>query len=84
MASSRINNIFQRFKVLKNNKRSLNSLFQLISEYVYNRKYDGQDIPNAGIFADEDIYDNTAQRANGIMARGSPLWIPRTILKYPV
>jgi hypothetical protein len=68
MASSRINNIFQRFKVLKNNKRSLNSLFQLISEYVYNRKYDGQDIPNAGIFADEDIYDNTAQRANGIMA----------------
>lgn len=68
MASSRINNIFQRFKVLKNNKRSLQSLFQLISEYVYNRKYDGQDIPNAGIFADEDIYDNTAQRANGIMA----------------
>lgn len=68
MASSRINNIFQRFKVLKNNKRSLKSLFQLISEYVYNRKYDGQDIPNAGIFADEDIYDNTAQRANGIMA----------------
>lgn len=68
MASSRINNIFQRFKVLKNNKRSLISLFKLISEYVYNRKYDGQDIPNAGIFADEDIYDNTAQRANGIMA----------------
>lgn len=68
MANSRINNIFQRFKVLKNNKRSLKSLFQLISEYVYNRKYDGQDIPNAGIFADEDIYDNTAQRANGIMA----------------
>lgn len=68
MASSRINNIFQRFKVLKNNKQSLTSLFQLISEYVYNRKYDGQDIPNAGIFADEDIYDNTAQRANGIMA----------------
>ena len=68
MDRSRINNIFQRFKVLKNNKRSLNSLFQLISEYVYNRKYDGQDIPNAGIFADEDIYDNTAQRANGIMA----------------
>ena len=68
MASSRINNIFQRFKVLKNNKQSLKSLFQLISEYVYNRKYDGQDIPNAGIFADEDIYDNTAQRANGIMA----------------
>lgn len=68
MASSRINNIFQRFKVLKNNKRSLTSLFKLISEYVYNRKYDGQDIPNAGIFADEDIYDNTAQRANGIMA----------------
>jgi hypothetical protein len=68
MASSRINNIFQRFKVLKNNKRSLKSLFQLISEYVYNRKYDEQDIPNAGIFADEDIYDNTAQRANGIMA----------------
>ena len=68
MASSRINNIFQRFKVLKNNKRSLLSLFKLISEYVYNRKYDGQDIPNAGIFADEDIYDNTAQRANGIMA----------------
>ena len=68
MASSRINNIFQRFKVLKNNKRSLNSLFQLISEYVYNRKYDGQDIPNAGIFADEDIYDNTAQRSNVIMA----------------
>ena len=68
MASSRINNIFQRFKVLKNNKRSLTSLFQLISEYVYNRKYDGYDIPNSGIFADEDIYDNTAQRANGIMA----------------
>lgn len=68
MASSRINNIFQRFKVLKNNKQSLTSLFQLISEYVYNRKYDGHDIPNSGIFADEDIYDNTAQRANGIMA----------------
>lgn len=68
MANSRIDNIFQRFKVLKNNKQSLRSLYSLISEYVYNRKYDGHDIPNSGIFADEDIYDNTAQRANGIMA----------------
>lgn len=68
MAGSRINNIFQRFKVLKNNKQSLTSLFSLISEYVYNRKYDRYGVPNSGIFADGDIYDNTAQRANGIMA----------------
>lgn len=68
MAGSRINNVFQRFKVLKNNKQSLTSLFSLISEYVYNRKYDRYGVPNSGIFADGDIYDNTAQRANGIMA----------------
>lgn len=69
MASSRINNIFQRFKVLKRNKQSLKSLYSLISEYVYNREYDNnKEVPNSGIFADEDIYDNTAQRANGIMA----------------
>lgn len=69
MASSRINNIFQRFKVLKRNKQSLKSLYSLISEYVYNREYDNnKGIPNSGIFADEDIYDNTAQRANGIMS----------------
>lgn len=69
MASSRINNIFQRFRVLKRNKQSLKSLYSLISEYVYNREYDNnKEVPNSGIFADEDIYDNTAQRANGIMA----------------
>lgn len=69
MASSRINNIFQRFRVLKRNKQSLKSLYSLISEYVYNREYDNnKGVPNSGIFADEDIYDNTAQRANGIMA----------------
>ena len=43
-------------------------MFSLISEYVYNRKYDRYGVPNSGIFADGDIYDNTAQRANGIMA----------------
>ena len=68
MANPRIDIIFQRLKVLKNNKRSLRSLFSLISEYVYNREYDDYDVPNSGIFADGDIYDNTAQRANGIMA----------------
>ncbi len=68
MASSRIDAILHRFKTLKSRKQTLIPLYELISEYVYNRKYDGYGIPNAGIFADEDIYDNTAQRANGIMA----------------
>lgn len=68
MANPRIDAILHRFKTLKARKQSLVPLYDLISEYVYNRKYDGYGIPNAGIFADEDIYDNTAQRANGIMA----------------
>ncbi len=68
MANARIDNIFNRFKTLKTNKQSLKGLYSLISEYVYNRKFDGHGVPNAGIFADEDIFDNTAQRANGIMA----------------
>jgi len=68
MANTRVDNIIQRFNKLKSNKSSLNALYDLISEYVYNRKFDGHGVPNAGIFADEDIFDNTAQRANGIMA----------------
>ena len=68
MANKRIDTIFQRFKALKTNKQSLKSLYSLISEYVYNRKFEGHGVPNAGIFADEDIFDNTALRANGIMS----------------
>lgn len=68
MANPRIDAILHRFKTLKARKQSLVPLYELISEYVYNRKYEGYGVPNAGIFADEDIYDNTAQRANGIMA----------------
>lgn len=68
MANPRIDTILHRFKTLKARKQSLIPLYSLISEYVYNRQYDGYGVPNAGIFADEDIYDNTAQRANGIMS----------------
>lgn len=69
MANKRIDNIFMRYKKMQQNKASLKSLYTLISEYVYNRKYATEaSVPNSGIFADEDIYDNTAQRANGIMA----------------
>lgn len=64
----RIDTILQRFKHLQTKKQNLKPLYELISEYVYNRKFDGNGVPNAGIFTSEDVFDNTAQRANGIMA----------------
>ncbi len=68
MASTRISVIIERFNKLKQKKQNLKGLYDLISEYVYNRKFDGGNVPNAGIFTKEDIFDNSAQRANGIMA----------------
>ncbi len=66
--SKKVDTILQRFKQLQTKKQNLKPLYELISEYVYNRKFNGNGVPNAGIFTSEDVYDNTAQRANGIMA----------------
>lgn len=64
----KVDTILQRFKHLQTKKQNLKPMYELISEYVYNRKFDGNGVPNAGIFTSEDVFDNTAQRANGIMA----------------
>lgn len=66
--ASKVDKIIARFDVLKNNKQSLRKIYELISEYVYNRKFDSYDIPNGGIFTDEDVFDNTALRSNSIMS----------------
>lgn len=68
MANARIGVILERYKKLKSKKQNLKGLYDLISEYVYNRKFDGGGVPNSGIFTKEDIFDNSAQRANAIMA----------------
>ncbi len=65
---SKVKNTVERYRKLLAEKQNLNPLYSLVSEYVFNRKYNTHGIPNAGIFADEDVYDNSAQRANSIMA----------------
>lgn len=66
--AKKVDIILERFKKLKTQKQNLKPIYELISEYVYNRKYDGQGVPNSGLFVTEEIFDNTAQRANGIMS----------------
>ena len=65
---SKVSNVLSRYKKLSAEKQNLTPLYALISEYVFNRKFNTQNVPNAGIFTSEDIYDNSAQRANSIMS----------------
>lgn len=66
--AKKVDIILSRFKKLKTEKQNLKGIYELISEYVYNRKYDNSSTPNSGLFISETIFDNTAQRANGIMS----------------
>lgn len=84
MTSRKVKNILERFGKMKQRKNTLLPMYRLISEYVYNKKFEGYGMPNACIFTDEDIYDNTAPRANAIMANvmSNNLWPngPRTFV----
>lgn len=66
--ATKVENLLQRNERLKAEKAPLKGLYSLISEYIFNRKYDTYGVPTSGIFADEDVYDNTGMRANSIMA----------------
>lgn len=66
--ANRVDTLLSRHQKLKAEKSILNGVYELISEYVFNKKYNLGKTPNGGIFVDGDIYDNTGLRANSIMS----------------
>lgn len=66
--ANRVDTLLARHEKLKQEKAVLNGIYSLISEYVFNKKYNLAGTPNGGLFVDGDIYDNTGLRANAIMA----------------
>ena len=66
--ANRVDILLSRNDKLKSEKATLHGIYELISEYVFNKKYNLARTPNGGIFVDGDIYDNSGLRANSIMA----------------
>lgn len=66
--ANRVATLLARHKKLQSEKAVLNGIYSLISEYVFNKKYNLAGTPNGGLFVDGDIYDNTGLRANSIMS----------------
>lgn len=66
--ANRVDTLLSRHQKLKSEKAVLHGIYELISEYVFNKKYNLEKTPNSGIFVDGDIYDNTGLRANSIMS----------------
>lgn len=66
--ANKVDIILSRHQKLKSEKATLNGIYSLISEYVFNKKYNIGDTPNGGLFVDGDIYDNNGLRANSIMS----------------
>lgn len=66
--ANRVDTLLSRHQKLKSEKAILHGIYELISEYVFNKKYNLEKTPNGGIFVDGDIYDNTGLRANSIMS----------------
>lgn len=66
--ANRVDTLLSRHQKLKSEKATLHGIYELISEYVFNKKYNLAGTPNGGIFVDGDIYDNTGIRANSIMS----------------
>jgi len=85
---SRVQTLINRYGQLKREKVYLIGLYQLISEYVFSRKQNfNVNVATPGTFVNEDVYDNTAIRANIIMANVmvNNLWPngPRTFKLTP-
>lgn len=66
--ANKVATLLSRHKKLQSEKAVLNGVYSLISEYVFNKKYNLAGTPNGGLFVDGDIYDNTGLRANSIMS----------------
>lgn len=66
--ANRVDTLLSRHQKLKSEKAVLHGIYELISEYVFNKKYNLEKTPNSGIFVDGDVYDNTGLRANSIMS----------------
>lgn len=66
--ANKVATLLSRHKKLQSEKAVLNGVYSLISEYVFNKKYNLAGTPNDGLFVDGDIYDNTGLRANSIMS----------------
>lgn len=66
--ANKVATLLSRHKKLQSEKAVLNGIYSLISEYVFNKKYNLAGTPNGGLFVDGDIYDNTGLRANSIMS----------------
>lgn len=66
--ANKVEILLSRNEKLKAEKATLHGIYELISEYVFNKKYNLAKTPNGGIFVDGDIYDNSGLRANSIMA----------------
>lgn len=85
--ANKVDVLLSRHQKLKSEKATLHGIYELISEYVFNKKYNLEKTPNGGIFVDGDIYDNTGLRANSIMANVmvNNLWPngPRTFKVKP-
>jgi len=66
--TEKVKRIKNRNKMLLSKKAPWLDHFQLIGEYIMFRKQNFTGTPNAGAFLSADLFDNTAARANNLMA----------------